>query len=119
MHIHWSEDPSKGNRRLWFDGALVLGVLHHLPDAIAHGCISELSRVLRAGATLLVIEDVPPAWWNLPGHVMHWVDRGEHIRNDADYRHLWTPLFQVKDSYAMLSGICHYRVYTLERTDAV
>ena len=24
MHIHWSEDPDKGNTRLWFDGALVL-----------------------------------------------------------------------------------------------
>ncbi len=24
MHIHWSEDPTKGNTRLWFDGALVL-----------------------------------------------------------------------------------------------
>jgi hypothetical protein len=24
MHIHWSEDPAKGNTRLWFDGALVL-----------------------------------------------------------------------------------------------
>jgi hypothetical protein len=24
MHIHWSEDETKGNTRLWFDGALVL-----------------------------------------------------------------------------------------------
>ncbi len=24
MHIHWSEDATKGNTRLWFDGALVL-----------------------------------------------------------------------------------------------
>ena len=24
MHIHWSEDESKGNARLWFDGAVVL-----------------------------------------------------------------------------------------------
>ncbi len=24
MHIRWSEDPEKGNTRLWFDGALVL-----------------------------------------------------------------------------------------------
>ncbi|BDC51229.1 hypothetical protein F183_A35450 [Bryobacterales bacterium F-183] len=24
MHIHWSEDPAKGNTRLWFDGKLVL-----------------------------------------------------------------------------------------------
>ncbi len=24
MHIHWSEDPAKGNTRLWFNGKLVL-----------------------------------------------------------------------------------------------
>ena len=24
MHIHWSEDPTKGNTRLWFEGSLVL-----------------------------------------------------------------------------------------------
>lgn len=24
MHIHWSEDPAKGNVRLWFDGRLAL-----------------------------------------------------------------------------------------------
>lgn len=24
MHIHWSEDPAKGNVRLWFDGKLAL-----------------------------------------------------------------------------------------------
>ncbi len=24
MHIHWSEDPTKGNAKLWWDGAVVL-----------------------------------------------------------------------------------------------
>lgn len=24
MHIHWSEDPAKGNTKLWFDGKVVL-----------------------------------------------------------------------------------------------
>ncbi len=24
MHIHWSEDPTKGNTRLWFDGVLAM-----------------------------------------------------------------------------------------------
>ena len=24
MHIHWSEDPDKGNAKLWWDGAVVL-----------------------------------------------------------------------------------------------
>lgn len=99
-----------------FDGALVLGVLHHLPDDLARGCIEELSRVLKPGATLLVIEDIPPAFWNLPGHIMHWVDRGKNIRSSPDYRRLWTPLFTVQHDYTMLSGICDYHVYVLKRT---
>lgn len=99
-----------------FDGALVLGVLHHLPNDVAQQCIAELSRVLKPGSILLVIEDVPPTWWNLPGHIMHWVDRGGHIRSDADYHRLWSPWFMLRHHYRMRSRICDYGVYVLERT---
>lgn len=99
-----------------FDAALVLGVLHHLPDAVVHASIAELHRVLRPAGIVLVIEDVPPPTiWNLPGHVMHWLDRGDHIRVDADYRALFAPYFAVRRAYHMRSGICDYGVYVLER----
>ncbi|WP_026370632.1 class I SAM-dependent methyltransferase [Kallotenue papyrolyticum] len=99
-----------------FDAALVLGVLHHLPDAVVRAGIAELHRVLRPAGTVLVIEDVPPpTLWNLPGHLMHWLDRGEHIRADADYRALFAPYFGVRRAYHMRSGICDYGVYVLER----
>jgi SAM-dependent methyltransferase len=99
-----------------FDAALVLGVIHHLPDAIVRASVAELNRVLRPDATLLVIEDVPPPTiWNVPGHIMHWLDRGDHIRTDADYRALFEPYFTVQRSYHMRSGVCDYGVYVLAR----
>jgi SAM-dependent methyltransferase len=94
----------------------VLGVFHHLPDQLVRASIGELHRVLKPDATLLVMEDVPPpSIWNLPGHLMHWLDRGDHIRSDADYRALFTPHFDVRRSYHMRSGICDYGVYVLDR----
>lgn len=99
-----------------FDAALVLGVIHHLPDTIVRDSVIELHRVLKPGATLLVIEDVPPpTMWNVPGHLMHWLDRGDHIRTDADYRALFAPHFKVQRSYHMRSGVCDYGVYVLAR----
>jgi SAM-dependent methyltransferase len=101
-----------------FDAALVLGVLHHLPDHIAAAAMAELARVLKPGATALVIEDVPPPdGANIPGHVMHWLDRGGHIRDEAAYRGLFGAQFHVERTYPMRSGICDYSVYALHRTD--
>lgn len=99
-----------------FDAALVLGVFHHLPDARVRAAVQNLHYVLKPGATLLVMEDVPPPdAWNVAGHAMHWLDRGGHIRSDAEYRALLAPQFALRRSYHMRSGICDYAVYVLER----
>jgi SAM-dependent methyltransferase len=99
-----------------FDAALVLGVLHHLPDSIAAAAMHELQRVLRPGAIALVIEDIPPPTpWNVPGHLMHALDRGGYIRDDAAYKALFGPGFTVDKRYPMRSGICDYGVYVLRR----
>lgn len=97
-----------------FGGALVLGVFHHLSDDLVRSCMNELRQALAEDGTLLVIEDIPPpSVWNVPGHIMHWLDRGEHIRTDRDYRALFAPHFRVRRSYTMRSGICDYQVYVL------
>lgn len=101
-----------------FDAALVLGVLHHLADPVARAALIELHRVLRPGATLLVLEDIPPPdRWNIAGRAMHWLDRGGNIRDDAAYRLLFHPEFTVIRTYTMRSGICDYGVYVLRRND--
>lgn len=102
-----------------FDAALVLGVFHHMPDELARATAAELHRVLKPGAAMLVMEDIPPPdAWNVAGHAMHWLDRGGFIRSNDDYRALLAPFFEARKSYHMRSGICDYNVYVLERVDA-
>lgn len=99
-----------------FDAALVLGVLHHLPDAIARAAMAELARVLRPDATVLVMEDIPPPpGENQAGHLMHAIDRGGHIRDEGAYRSIFGAGFAVERSYPMRSGVCDYAVYVLRR----
>lgn len=100
-----------------FDAGLVIGVIHHLDDGLARATFKELRRVLRGGSTLLVMEDIPPpGLWNLPGHALHWLDRGGYIRDDAAYRALFRDYFEVLRSYPLRSGICDYQAYVLEPT---
>ncbi|MEN9936851.1 MAG: hypothetical protein RLZZ387_3430 [Chloroflexota bacterium] len=102
-----------------FDGALVLGVFHHLPDWLVRASVAELHRVLKPGARLLVLEDIPTRRvWNAPGHLMHWLDRGDHIRTDADYRALLMTHFAIRRSYEVTSGICDLAVYVMDRVEA-
>ncbi len=99
-----------------FDGGLVIGVLHHMPDDLVRSTIGELNQALKPDATLLIVEDIPPpSRWNVPGYLMHWLDRGDHIRTDGDYRRLFAPHFGVREHYTMRSGICDYGVYVLGR----
>lgn len=102
-----------------FDAALVLGVLHHLPDAVVRATVRELHRVLRPAARTLVMEDIPPPdGRNIAGHLMHWLDRGGYIRSEADYRAFFAPGFTVLRTSTMRSGICDYAVYVLRREQA-
>lgn len=99
-----------------FDAGLILGVLHHLPDATARLVMHEVYRVMRPGATILVMEDTPPPPGQNPlGHLMHALDRGGYIRHDADYQAMFGDGFDVVRRYPLRSGICDYAVYVLRR----
>jgi len=99
-----------------FDAALVVGVLHHLPDPVAAGAMAELARVLRSGGVTLVMEDIPPPGGGNPaGQLMHAIDRGAHIRSEAEYRAIFGSQLAVERHTTMRSGICDYAVYLLRR----
>jgi ubiquinone/menaquinone biosynthesis C-methylase UbiE len=87
-----------------------------MPDDLVRTTVTEIHRVLKANATLLVMEDTPPPDpWNVAGHLMHWLDRGGYIRTNDEYRALLEPYFSVRRNYLMRSGICDYEVYVLDR----
>jgi len=97
-----------------FDEGLVAGVFHHLPDGAVRRMAAELARVLRPAGRMLVMEDIPTRdWWNLPGHLIHLVDRGEYIRHEAEYMGLFQEHFDLEEAYAMRSGACDYLVMAL------
>jgi ubiquinone/menaquinone biosynthesis C-methylase UbiE len=99
-----------------FDAALIVGVLHHLPDQLAAAAMAEVRRVLKPGASVLIMEDIPPpAGENPAGHLMHALDRGGFIRSEQQYRAVFGDGFQLVRSYPIRSGICDYAVYLLRR----
>lgn len=99
-----------------FDAVLIVGVIHHLDDEATRTTLAELHRVLKPDGVMLVLEDIPPpSPWNVLGHVMHWLDRGDSIRSDLDYQRLFAPLFSIDRSWTIRSGICDYGVYRLAR----
>lgn len=97
-----------------FDEALVAGVFHHLPDEAVRQMAKELSRVLHPAGRLLVMEDVPArACWNLPGRLIHRLDRGAYIRSEREYLALLSEHFVLERAYPMRSGFCDYLVLVL------
>ncbi len=94
-----------------FDEVLVAGVFHHLPDEVVRRMAGEIARVLRPAGRLLVMEDVPARdWWNLPGRLIHRLDRGAYIRNEGEYWALLSEHFALERVYPMRSGFCDYLV---------
>jgi len=101
-----------------FDAALIMGVFHHFDDQLVQASVRELHRVLRAGGTVLLIEDIPTQnRWNILGRAMHWLDRGDNIRSISHYSTLLQPYFHIERTEHMLSGICDLAVYVLKRND--
>ncbi len=69
-----------------FDTAFAFGVLHHLPDETMGVLATLLTRVLRPGGSFVSIDpcryDRQPLW----SRVMMALDRGRHIRTEAEYK---------------------------------
>jgi SAM-dependent methyltransferase len=95
-----------------FDAAIVSGVLHHLDKETAGRVLAELRRVLKPDGELLVWEDVPARnRWNIIGHVVHRLDVGAHIRENAGYRDLLLPYFRIERMFNFQSGFMDYGVF--------
>lgn len=94
-----------------FDACMISGVLHHLDDDMASRVLQEASRVVRPGGLLVIWEDIPAAWWNVVGHVIHRLDLGNYIRRPVEYRARIERHLDVVQSSAMRSGAMDYQVF--------
>jgi ubiquinone/menaquinone biosynthesis C-methylase UbiE len=102
-----------------FDDALIFGLLHHLDDQDVRAVLSSLQRVLKPGASVLVIEDIPAeSRLNLIGHLLHRVENGHFIRPAEGYRRLLAEYFHIAEEQLSRSGICDYYTASVIRPDS-
>lgn len=98
-----------------FDTAVILGVLHHLPDDKCVQIFNEIRRVLKNGAGALVLEDVADSADNKITKILHNLDKGNFIRSAEKYRDLLNSYFKIIKNFKIKSGLCPYQVFILEK----
>jgi SAM-dependent methyltransferase len=94
-----------------FERVLVNGIIHHMDDGSADRLLGEVKRIVRPSGTVLIIEDVPSSAANLPGRLMHAMDRGDHIRTAEAYTRLIGRHLSITRTDAYRSGICEYALF--------
>lgn len=100
----------------FFDGILIIGVLHHVSNTIAERILAEAKRVLRDTGRMLVMEDVSSTGDNFIIRTLHMLDRGDFIRTSTDYDALVKKYFFITNTKKVMSGFCPYQVYVLDKT---
>jgi ubiquinone/menaquinone biosynthesis C-methylase UbiE len=102
-----------------FDDVLVYGLLHHLNDADARAVLAGISRVLKPGGRVLIIEDIPTeSRLNLVGHLLHHIENGHFIRAAQEYRDLLKGYLHRQDEQFFRSGFCDYYMASLTAQQA-
>lgn len=97
-----------------FDTAVILGILHHLPDDKCIQIFNEIKRVLKSGAGVLILEDVAGQDDGVITKLLHRFDKGDFIRSAQGYNDLLKPHFKIIKSFKIKSGLCPYQVFILE-----
>jgi SAM-dependent methyltransferase len=90
-----------------FFGLWCIGVLHHLPDAVASAAIAEAMRVTQPGGYIAMLDAVlPAAPLRRPlAAFIRRMDRGRHMRKEPALRALLDPF-----------GRWHYQRFTYSAT---
>jgi SAM-dependent methyltransferase len=94
----WSGPP--------FDLVLVNGVLHHLDDPTSRAVLRAAAAHGRAGAKLLVIEDVERGDAGVGTRLVHRLDHGQFIRTPGDWEALVSSVCPIERTESYASGLC-------------
>jgi len=76
-----------------FDGILLMGLLHHLPDGEARGLIGLLARSLAKGGRIVTLDPCFVDGQSRIAHFMASNDRGRFVRDEEGYRRLTAASF--------------------------
>lgn len=97
-----------------FDVVLMIGVLHHMDDAVAARAIRLARLALRPGGRLITLDGCYVAGQNPLARLLLWLDRGRNVREQGGYDAL------IKTAFPSMRGeIIHrpwppYTVYVME-----
>jgi SAM-dependent methyltransferase len=70
-----------------FDGVWSIGLLHHLPDGVARGAVSEMIRICRPGGYIVIFDAVlpDPGWRRPVAYILRHLDRGKFMRGEREF----------------------------------
>lgn len=101
-----------------FQGAILMGFLHHLDGPTVGAVLAEVARVLRPDAWLILIEDAPsPGFRNPIGWCLQKLDVGDHIRESDAYTPLLEPAFREQYRRSFASGFWNYTMWLGRKQD--
>ncbi|CAM3599284.1 Methyltransferase type 11 domain-containing protein [Marinicrinis lubricantis] len=72
------------------DYILIIAVLHHIRSEEISQYMKEFDRVLKPSGTIIVMEPCLCEQKPISSRFMKWFDKGEYIRNEEEYLHLFT-----------------------------
>jgi SAM-dependent methyltransferase len=98
------------------DVVIAIGILHHLSDDIAREVLSQSAALLGPKGVFIGIEPVLHARQNPIARLLKWLDSGQNIRHEAEYRalfpkelalqtHVRTNLMRVPYSHLIMNGL--------------
>lgn len=76
-----------------FDRVIMVGVLHHLDDVIAHQVIRLSHSALKDGGKLVTVDPCYKANQNIFARFLISKDRGQNVRNESGYKQLIADTF--------------------------
>ncbi len=92
------------------DGALLIGVTHHLNESVVHGVVAELARVLGPRGQLIVLDAVSVAAPNLTSRALWWMDRGHHPHTTHRLETALRQRFDIQDT-STYTVLHHYAAW--------
>lgn len=98
-----------------FHKILIIGMLHHLPDATCRLVLQEVRRVLIDDGMVLVMEDLESADNSMLTKILHSFDKGKYVRSERQYRILVNPGFSILEEFKIKSGLCPYQVFLMNK----